>query len=141
MTVVDASIVVRLLQNRRGDPDLRERIGQERYLHAPTLIDAEVASAVRGLLMTSRSAVRIGPVRAQEMLDDYAELPLIRHPMQPLQRRALALRDNLTAYDAFYVVLAEALGLPLLTDDGKYARAPALPAAVETWPDPGRDRR
>jgi len=51
------------------------------------------------------------------MLDDYADLPLVRYPMQPFQRRALALRDNFTAYDAFYLALAEALSMPLLTDD------------------------
>lgn len=48
MTVVDASIVVRLLQNRRGDAALRERFGSQRHVHAPALIDAEVVSAIRG---------------------------------------------------------------------------------------------
>lgn len=134
--MVDASIVVRLLQNRRGDAGLRERVGRQRYLHAPALIDAEVTSAIRGLMMTSKRAIRITPTRAREMLEDYADLPFVRHPMVPLQRRALDLRQNFTAYDEFYVVLAEALNVPLLTDDGKFARAPNLPAVVESWPDP-----
>ena len=133
MTVVDASIVVRLLQNRRGDTVLRERFSQERYLHAPALIDAEVSSAIRGLLLTTK-AIRIDLVRAEHMLVDLADLPLIRYPMQPHQRRVLTLRNNFTAYDAFYVALAEALDMPLLTDDRKFATAPGHTAVVETWP-------
>ena len=134
MVVVDASIVVRLLQNRRGDAALRERFSRERRLHAPALIDAEVTSALRGLLMTSKVAIRITRKRAGEMLDDYSDLPIERHLLQPLQRRVLELRDNFTAYDAFYVALAEALDLPLLTDDGKFARSTSQPSLIETWP-------
>lgn len=134
MTVVDASIVVRLLQNRRGDEGLRERFGQHRYVHAPTLIDAEATSAIRGLLLTSKPAIKISTARAEEMLDDFADLPLVRYPMQPYQRRALTLRDNFTAYDAFYVALAESLGMPLLTDDRKFAKAAGHTAVIETWP-------
>lgn len=134
MTVVDASIAVRLLQNRRGDEGLRERFGQYRYMHAPALIDAEVTSAIHGLLLTSRPAIKILVARAEEMLDDFADLPLVRYPIQPYQRRALALRDNFTACGAFYVALAESLGMPLLTDDGKWAEAAGHTAAIETWP-------
>ncbi|CAN5878136.1 PIN domain-containing protein [soil metagenome] len=134
MTVVDASIVVRLLQNRGGEYGLRERFQQHRYLHAPALIDAEVASAARGLLLTSKPAIKITVARAEEMLDDFAALPLMRYPMHPHQRRALTLRDNFTAYDAFYVALAESLGMPLLTDDRKYAKAAGHTAVIETWP-------
>lgn len=134
MSVVDASIIVRLLLNRATDTSLRERFRKEDRLHVPTLIDAEVASAVRGFLLTSKSNVRLSPTRAQQMIDDYAELPFTRYPMQPMHQRVLELRANFTAYDAFYVVLAEALDMPLLTDDAKFARAPGLPIIVETWP-------
>lgn len=134
MTVVDASVVVRLLQNRPGDDWLRDRIGQHRYLHAPALIDAEVTSAIRGLLLTSKTAIKIGATRAEEMLDDFADLPLIRYPMQPYQRRALTLRDNFTAYDVFYVSLAESLDVPLLTDDRKYTEGAGHKVVIETWP-------
>lgn len=133
MTVVDASIVVRLLQNRTGDSALRERLSSRRRVHAPTLIDAEVVSAVRGLLITSKPPIRISQERAAEMLDDFRDLPLVRYAMQPFQRRVLALRDNFTAYDAFYVALAETLDLPLLTDDRKFQRAPAHTAVIDTW--------
>ncbi|MGL5808835.1 MAG: type II toxin-antitoxin system VapC family toxin [Nocardioides sp.] len=134
MTVVDASIVVRLLQNRRDDRELRDRFGRQRRVHAPALIDAEVASAVRGLLLTSKPAIHVTVERAEQMLDDFADLPLVRYPMQPYQRRVLALRDNFTAYDAFYLALAESLNAPLLTDDRKYEEAPAQTVTIETWP-------
>lgn len=134
MTVVDASIVVRLLQNRRGDEDLQERFGKDRRVHAPALIDAEVASAIRGLLLTSKREIQISLRRAEGMLDDFAGLPLVRYPMRPFQRRVLALRDNFTAYDGFYVALAESLEMPLLTDDRKYAAAPGHSAYIERWP-------
>lgn len=134
MTVVDASILVRLLQNRRGDTELRKRFGQERHVHAPALIDAEVTSAIRGLLRTSKPGTQIHTGRAEAMLDDFAALPVIRYPMQPFQRRVLALRDNFTAYDAFYLALAESLDMPLLTDDRKFVKAPAHSAVIETWP-------
>jgi len=132
--VVDASIVVRLLQNRAGDEPLRERFGQQRHVHAPQLIDAEVASAIRGLLLTSKAEIRISAARAGEMLEDFADLSLMRHPMLPYQRRVLALRDNFTAYDAFYVALAEALRVPLLTDDRTYDRSAGHTAIIETIP-------
>lgn len=134
VAVVDASIVVRLLQNRRDDAGLRERLGRQRHVHAPTLIDAEVTSAIRGLLLTSKPAIQITVERAGQMLDDFADLPLVRYPVQPHQRRALALRNNFTAYDAFYVALAESLDMPLLTDDRKYGNAPVHTATIETWP-------
>lgn len=133
MVVVDASIVVRLLQNRRQDVALSEWFAQHRHLHAPALIDAEVASATRGLLMTSKPATRITGARAGQMLDDFAALPLERYPMQPYQPRVLELRHNFTAYDAFYVALAESLGMPLLTDDRKYSKAAGHTALVQTW--------
>jgi predicted nucleic acid-binding protein len=134
MVVIDASVVVRLLQNRAGDEPLRERFGQQRHMHAPQLIDAEVASAIRGLLLTSKAEIRISAARAGEMLEDFADLSLMRHPMLPYQRRVLALRDNFTAYDAFYVALAEALRVPLLTDHRKYDRSAGHTAIIETFP-------
>lgn len=134
MTVVDASTVVRLLQALPEDGSLRERIGRERRLHAPALIDAEVTSAIRGLLMSSKPGTSITLQRAGEMVSDFADLAVVRHPMLPIQPRVLALRHNCTAYDAFYVALAEALDMSLLTADRKFAAAPtAHHAQVETW--------
>lgn len=67
------------------------------------------------------------------MLDDFADLPLVRYPMQPFQRRVLTLRNNVNAYDGFYIALAESLHMPLLTDDHTFAGAIGHQAVVEIW--------
>lgn len=130
--IVDCSIVIRLLASHRGDDLLRQRLA--RTVHAPTLIDAEVSSVVRGLALTSKPT-RITADRGHEMLNDYAGLRIIRHAMRPLQARVLELRHNFTAYDAMYVALAETLGLPLLTDDGKFDGSPGHHAEIHHYPD------
>jgi predicted nucleic acid-binding protein len=131
--VVDCSIVIRLLANKPDGELLRQRLA--RTVHAPALIDAEISSVVRGLSITAKPDVQISAERAREMLADYAGLRIVRHPMQPLQARAFELRYNLTACDAMYIALAESLGLPLLTDDGKLAAAPGHTADVQQYPN------
>jgi predicted nucleic acid-binding protein len=128
--VVDASLVIRLLTNRRADELLHRRLAGARTLHSPQLIDAEVASGVRGLLLGQK----VQGSRAAEMLDDFASLPIRRHPMLPYQRRVIELRHNLTAYDAFYIALAESLGVPLLTGDAKLAMSLGHTADVQIYP-------
>ena len=82
-TVVDASIVVRLLQSRRDDAELRERFGRQRHVHAPTLIDAEVTSAIRGLLLTTKPTIQITVERAEQMLETSVHAaPLVRLSFQ-----------------------------------------------------------
>jgi predicted nucleic acid-binding protein len=130
--VVDCSIIIRLLSSRDGDDLLRQRLA--RTVHAPALIDAEISSVVRGLTITAKPNLRITPDRAEQMLADYAGLRIARHPMQPLQARVFELRDNLTAYDAMYVALAERLALPLLTDDAKLAAAPGHHVDIQRYP-------
>jgi predicted nucleic acid-binding protein len=130
--VVDCSIIVRLLSSLSGDDLLRQALA--RTVHAPALIDAEVSSVIRGLAITTKPNVRITAGRAELMLCDYAGLRIVRHLMQPLQARVFELRDNLTAYDAMYVALAERLALPLLTDDAKLAAAPGHHAQIQHQP-------
>ena len=130
--VVDCSIIVRLLANVSGDELLRQRLA--RAVHAPALIDAEVSSVIRGLVITTKPNVRITAGRAELMLSDYSGLRIMRHPMQPLQARVFELRNNFTAYDAIYVALAERLALPLLTDDAKLAGAPGHHAQIQHYP-------
>jgi len=130
--VVDCSIVIRLLAARREDDLLRRRL--KRRVHAPALLDAEVSSVIRGLSITSKPDVRITEQRARTMLDRYQGLHVTRHPMRPLQSRVQELRNNLTAYDAVYIALAEALELPLLTDDAKLAKAAGHRARVLHYP-------
>ncbi|WP_424534456.1 type II toxin-antitoxin system VapC family toxin [Sphaerisporangium viridialbum] len=132
--VVDASIVFRLLANVKGDDLLRQRLA--RKLHAPALIDVEIASVVRGHVITSKPEVRISEARARVMLERYAQLKIVRHSMLPLQPRVLELRNNLTAYDGMYVALAESLGVPLLTDDAKFAGSAGHRAEIHRYPPP-----
>lgn len=93
--IADCSIVIRLLANKPGDEFLRQRLA--RTVHAPTTIDAEISSVVRGLSITAKPEVQISTERALAMLADYAGLRIVRHPMQPLQARAFEMRHNLTA--------------------------------------------
>lgn len=131
--VVDASIVVRLLANRPADEDLRGRFAHFRTVHAPHLIDSEVGSAIRGLLLGGRIELS----RAVEMLSDFVGLRIKRYPMHPHLDRVIELRNNLTAYDAAYVALAETLRVPLLTQDPKLARATGHHADVQVFPGSG----
>jgi predicted nucleic acid-binding protein len=91
------------------------------------LIDIEVAQVLRRYALTGQIAVE----RCQEALADMADLPLTRYPHDFLFPRIWELRDNLTAYDAAYVALAEALDSPLLTRDQRIASASGCHAHIE----------
>ena len=96
-------------------------------LAAPGLIDVEVVSALRRLVRTEV----VGVGRAQNAIDDLPFSPVIRAPHVRLVARVWELRDNLSAYDASYVALAEATNCPLLTADRKLASAPGIRCEVE----------
>lgn len=117
---MDASALVEwLLGTRRGrrvHAWLRKEDGR---LHAPALVDIEVASGLR-------RAVRDGQVthdRGRAAIDMLLALDLTRHPLQPLLPRVWDLRHALSAYDASHVALAEALDMSVLTCDGRLARS------------------
>jgi predicted nucleic acid-binding protein len=110
--VVDASAVGDFLRGLRRDLP-------EPPLHVPALCDIEVASHLRRLLRIGRLDVD----RAAELVVLYLALPLTLYSHEALLGRVLELRDNFTAYDASYVALAEQLDTPLLTGDGRLARA------------------
>ncbi|MGH3656233.1 MAG: type II toxin-antitoxin system VapC family toxin [Micromonosporaceae bacterium] len=128
--VVDASIVITLLANSTPDELLRRRFSGMRMVHAPHLIDAEVASGLRGLLLGRKITID----RVAQILEIYRKLPLVRHPMTPSLPRVMQLRDNFTAYDACYVAVAEATRLPLLTRDAKFERAVGHRAHIQVHP-------
>lgn len=94
---------------------------------APELIDLEVVSTLRRAARSGRLDQR----RSGQALTDLASLPLRRVPHLPLLPRVWELRDNLTAYDAAYVALAEALDALLLTADGPLGRSNGIHCNVE----------
>lgn len=119
MIVVDASAIADVLTKPDETGDLRERLALE-DLNAPHLIDYEVLSVLRGLVLGGA----LSAARAEDALTDFADLALERWPAYgALRRRAFALRDNLSAYDAAYVVLAESLDCALVTRDERLSRA------------------
>lgn len=128
MIVVDASAITEfLLQTPPGlRVEARLFLGTDEF-HAPHLLDAEVVHALRRL-------VRIGevrPNRAREALEDLAGIDIRRHSHVDFLSRAWALRDNLTAYDAMYIALAEAIDAPLVTCDGPLGSTPGHAVRVE----------
>jgi predicted nucleic acid-binding protein len=69
--------------------------------------------------------------RAAEAIADLADLDLHRHAHLDLLTRAWKLRENVTAYDAMYVALAEALDATVVTCDAPLAKAPGHRARIE----------
>ena len=128
MIILDASAAIEWLL--RTPPGIRidKRIfSPSESLHAPHLLDVEVAQVLRRYVRDKTITAQ----RGQEALDDLGDLPLNRYPHDFLLSRVWDLRANLTAYDAVYVALAELLDAPLLTRDGGIASAPGHHATVE----------
>lgn len=126
MIVLDASAAVDYLLAMRAFEQIASRLSSE-SIHAPHLLDLEVAHALRRLAL----ARAIPSSRADEALEDYSELRVRRYSHTPLLPRIWDLRGNLTAFDAAYVALAEALEAPLLTADAALARANGHRATIE----------
>lgn len=128
MIVVDTSAVLEVLLRTSAAARLSERMfGPTVSLHAPHLLDLEVAQVIRRYSF----AGDLPPNRAEEVLADFQELRIHRYSHEPLLFRVWELRHNLTAYDAAYVALAEALEAPLLTRDNRLAAVPGHIALVE----------
>ena len=128
MIVLDASAAIEwLLQTQSGVRVARRIFSLRETLHAPHLLDVEVTQAFRRYVATRAVTVS----RAEEALQDLVDLRVRRYPHVLFLRRVWELRDNLTAYDALYVALAEALDATLVTCDGKIAPAPGHRARVE----------
>ncbi len=120
MIVLDASAVLELLlQTERAEAIASVAFAPTQRLHAPHLLDVEIAQVLRRLVQHKSLA----PARAITALDDYSHLSIERHVHTPLLPRVFELRDSMTAYDGVYVALAEALDAPVLTCDARLARS------------------
>ena len=118
--VVDASVIVAALVDSGSDGEWAESMLAREDLVAPHLMPVEVTN-------TLRRAVRSGDLSVDVAALAHGDLVRLRvdlFPYEPHAERVWTLRDNLTAYDAWYVALAEVLDLPLVTLDRRVARAP-----------------
>ena len=120
MIVLDASALLELLLGTDAGRSVAERLdAPEETFHAPHLVDVEVMHALRRYV----KAAEIDAEKAQQALNDLAALRLTRYGHTLLLPRAWEFRRSMSAYEAVYVALAEALNAPLLTRDAKLARA------------------
>ncbi len=129
MIIADTSALLDLLLEAPPNAALIERLSTVTEMHVPHLLDAEFLSVLRRLegrqILTAE--------QAELALRKLGRLPLHRYPHHPLSERVWQLRNSLSAYDAQYVALAEALDLPLITCDTKLANAHGHRATVETF--------
>lgn len=126
MIVADASVLISALL--RDGP--ARRVVADEQVEVPSHVDAEVAQGLR-------KQVRLGRVTSDEgwrQLDTYRWLAVTRHDIFALFDRIWELRDNLTAYDAAYVALAEATDCTLVTGDARLSRAPGVRCPVTVLP-------
>jgi predicted nucleic acid-binding protein len=128
--VVDTSAVIGVLAGQPGIPSLIDRVRSDGDLHAPHLLDVEFQHALRRLVIGGA----LGNDRAADARVDFADLTVVRYPHVSMADRMWELRHNVTAYDAAFLTLAEALDVPLVTCDARIARAPRHRASVEVYP-------
>ena len=129
MIVLDASVVVELLTNGvLADSIRRELAGRDESLVVPHLIDVEVISAFRRLVVGHQ----IDSHRSAQFLAGLAALPAERYSHTPLIGRVWELRHNFTAYDAAYIALAEATNSILHTCDEKLRKGHRAQVALFT---------
>jgi predicted nucleic acid-binding protein len=128
MIVVDASALLELLLRTSLGARVEARLfADDHELHAPHLLDVEIVQALRRLVRTGE----VSAGRADEAIEDLTDLDLHRHAHIDLLGRAWKLRDNISAYDAMYVALAEGLEAPVVSCDSPLAKAPGHRARIE----------
>jgi predicted nucleic acid-binding protein len=127
--VVDTSAMLDAVAASLAAPGLLARLSEDGDLHAPHLIDVEILHALRGMTMRGE----ITDDRAADARTDFADTALRRYPHEPLGDRIWELRHNLSAYDAAFVALAEALDVPLITCDRRLASSHGHGAEIELF--------
>lgn len=128
MIVVDASAVIDALV---GEPNerLAARLGAETVWHAPHLLDTEVHHVFRRL----EARGDLTGEQVEIARSNFGDLTIDRYPHHPLSERVWALQATVTAYDATYVALAEALDATLVTTDGRLARAKGIDLTIDVF--------
>ncbi len=129
MIVVDTSALIDAVLGRPAKPALLTRLADDGDLHAPHLIDVEILHALRRLAPTAA----VPETRLDDARTDIREIALTRYPLGSLADRVWDLRQHLTAYDAAFIALAEALEVPLVTCDRRLGRAGGHRAQVEVF--------
>jgi predicted nucleic acid-binding protein len=130
LIVLDASAAIAWLIQSPSGLRIENRIcSVDETLHAPHLLDVEVAQVLRRLARQDT----ISAQRADAALQALFDLRVVRHSHADLLPRIWQLRHNLSAYDAAYVSLAELIGAPLITRDSRLAAAPGHLARVELF--------
>ncbi len=128
MIVIDASALLEfLLQTPLGTRVEARLLRDGDEFHSPHLVDVEVTQGLRRLVRSRE----VSPDRASEAIADLMDLDLHRHAHVDLLTRAWKMRENITAYDAMYVALAEALDAAIVTCDAPLANAPGHHARIE----------
>lgn len=126
--VLDASGAVELLLNTAAGRRLATRLEDEtEAIHVPHLIDVEIAQVLRRYVLRGVLDERAGALALRR----WRQFDVERYPHEPFLDRVWRLRANVSAYDAVYVALAEALSTVLVTGDRRLAAAPGLTVAVE----------
>jgi predicted nucleic acid-binding protein len=127
MLIVDASCLYEVLADTERAERVRARLASDPEQAAPHVIDVEVLSIVR----RDRMLGRLDATAARQAIEDLRDWPGERFSHGGLLERAWELRENVRAWDAVYVALAEALDATLLTLDARLGRAPRLACPVE----------
>jgi predicted nucleic acid-binding protein len=126
--VIDSSAIIEVLLRTESASLIEDRIfSQGETLHAPHLLDLEVAQVLRRYYASGD----VDSERGQEAISDLADFPITRYPHDLFLPRIWQLRHNMTAYDAVYVALAELLPAPLITRDARLASTPGHTAVIE----------
>jgi predicted nucleic acid-binding protein len=127
LAVVDASVLVDALVSAGRPGELaRAELGGRSVLEVPAIFAAEATSALRGLVRGGSPST----LRAATAVEQIRTVRTIQYPFEPSAYRVWELRDDLTVYDAWYVALAEWLGVEFVTADERLARASGLHCAV-----------
>ncbi len=130
MTVVDASILIAAFVENTADAAWSRAAINRRDLSGPEFVLSEVTNVLRRMELINK----IASDDAKNALDNILDFGLELYPFTPHADRIWELRHNLTAYDAWYVALAEGLGCPLLTLDRRIGRVGIIDCEVVTPP-------